>query len=303
MLKELYRMAVFAQVVERGSFSKAAVALGLGKSVVSAHVAALERRLGTQLINRSTRALSLTQEGNAFYESCRQMVAAGESAFATVESKRIGASGSIRLTASYNFGVSFLIAQLAQFRKTPPDVSFDLVLEDSVSNVIEERFDLALRVGRLPDTGLFATEIGTCRMLLCASRELVRAQPKISAPDDLLKLPWVSIMQLPHPEKLDLVNARTSQRLSLRLHARVKTHSGIAAREFVRCGAGVALLPDYAVTEDLRRGDLVQLLPNWKEAHPRPISALFPSRDRLPTRVRMLVDFLAQSYAERIPAT
>ena len=83
----------------------------------------------------------------------------------------------------------------------------------------------------------------------------------------------------------------------------MKTHSGIAAREFVRCGAGVALLPDYAVTEDLRRGDLVQLLPTWKEAHPRPISALFPSRDRLPTRVRMLVDFLAQSYAERIPAT
>src|SRR5437899_6205739 len=103
MLKELYRMAVFAQVVEQGSFSKAAVALGLGKSVVSAHVASLEARLGTQLISRSTRALSLTQEGGAFYENCRQMVAAGESAFATVESQRVGASGSIRLTCSYNF--------------------------------------------------------------------------------------------------------------------------------------------------------------------------------------------------------
>jgi DNA-binding transcriptional LysR family regulator len=299
MLKELYRMAVFTQVIERGSFSKAAVALGLGKSVVSAHVAALERRLGTQLINRSTRALSLTHEGNVFYESCRQMVAAGEAAFATVESQRIGASGSIRLTASYNFGVSFLIAQLVLFREAHPDVSFDLVLEDSVSNVIEERFDLALRVGRLPDTGLFSTEIGTCHLLLCASREFTRSHPKISAPDDLLKVPWVSITQLPHPEKLELVNARTAQQLTLRLQATVKTHSGIAAREFVRWGAGVALLPDYAVIEDLRRGDLVQLLPAWKAAHPRPISALFPSRDRLPTRVRLLVDFLRRSFAER----
>lgn len=299
MLKELYRMAVFAQVIERGSFSKAAVALGLGKSVVSAHVAALERKLGTQLVNRSTRALSLTQEGEAFYLSCRQMVTAGESAFATVESKRVAASGSIRLTASYNFGVSFLIAQLAQFRQAHPDVSIDLVLEDSVSNIIEERFDLALRVGRLPDTSLFATEIGVCHMLLCASPQMAASKPKLSSPPDLLRLPWISITQLPHPEKLELIHTRTKQRQTVRLHAQVKTHSGIAAREFVRRGAGVALLPDYAVSEDLRRGDLVQLLPSWQEAHPRPISALYPSRNRLPTRVRMLVDFLRQSFAER----
>lgn len=296
-------MAVFTQVVEHGSFSKAAIALSLGKSVVSQHVAALEHRLGTQLIHRSTRALSLTPEGSAFYDSCRQMVAAGEGAFATVESQRTGASGSIRLTSSYNFGVSFLIPQLAQFRKVHPDVSFDLVLQDSVSNVIEERFDLALRVGRLPDTGLFAKEIGTCHMLLCASREFVGAHPKIKAPADLVKLPWVSITQLPHPEKLELVNSRSAQRLSVRLHATVKTHSGIAAREFVRCGAGVALLPDYAVIDGLRRGELVRLLPGWEEAHPRPISALFASRNRLPTRVRLLIEFLRQAFAQRDPST
>jgi DNA-binding transcriptional LysR family regulator len=300
MLKELHRMAVFAQVVEQGSFSKAAVALGLGKSVVSAHVAALEKRLGTQLISRSTRALSLTQEGHAFYGSCRDMVAASETAFATVEAQRVGASGLIRLTSSYNFGVSFLIAQLGQFRQLHPDVTFDLVLEDSVSNLIEERFDLALRVGRLPDTGLFATEIGSCHMLLCASREFAQQHPTIEAPDDLLNLPWVSITQLAHPQKLDLQNLRTAQRASLRLNAAVKTHSGIAAREFVRCGAGVGLLPDYAVTGDLLRGDLVRLLPEWAEANTRPISALFPSRDRLPTRVRLLVDHLRKSFAQRV---
>lgn len=300
MLKELYRMAVFVQVVEHGSFSKAATALGLGKSVVSAHVASLEAKLGTQLISRSTRALSLTEEGTSFYERCRQMVAAGEEAVAAVESRREGATGSIRLTSSYNFGVSFLIAELAAFAKMHPEVSFDLVLEDSVSNVIEERFDLALRVGRLPDTGLYATELGTCRMLLCASREFVRAHPNITEPDDLLQLPWVSITQLPHPEKLMMVHVRTSQRVALPMRATCKTHSGIAAREFIRCGAGVGLLPDYAVAEDLRRGDLVQLLPAWTEAYERPITALFSSRDRLPTRVRLLIDHLRRSFISRL---
>jgi DNA-binding transcriptional LysR family regulator len=300
MLKELYRMAVFAKVVECGSFSKAAAALELGKSVVSAHVAALERRSGAQLINRSTRALSLTQEGKTFYESCRQMVAAGESAFAAVESQRVQATGSVRLTSSYNLGVSFLIAQLTLFRQAHPEVLFDLVLEDSVSNLIEEHFDLAVRVGRLPDTGLFATEIGVCRMVLCASREFVRAHPEIAMPEDLLRVPWVSITQLAHPERLDLVHGATGQTLALRLPATVKTHAGIAAREFVRSGVGVSLLPDYAVREDLQRGDLVHLLPQWKEANVRPISALFPSRDRLPTRVRLLIEFLRKSFAERV---
>ena len=111
MIKELHRMAVFVEVVEHGSFSKAATALGLGKSIVSAHVAALERRIGAQLLTRSTRALALTQEGSVFYENCRRMVSAGEDAFATVESQRASVSGTIRLTSSYNVGVSFLIAQ------------------------------------------------------------------------------------------------------------------------------------------------------------------------------------------------
>lgn len=289
-------MAVFVQVVDHGSFSKAATALGLGKSVVSAHVAALESRLGTQLLTRSTRALSLTQEGSAFYESCRSMVSAAETAFAMVESSRASASGTIRLTSSYNFGVSSLIAKLAKFKQIHPDVSFDMVLEDSVSNLIEERFDLAVRVGRLPDTGLFATRLGTCRMLVCASPEFLRTNARIARPDDLAKLPWVTITALPHPETLSLVHGKTGQRLTVRLHPAVKTHAGIAAREFIRCGAGVGLLPDYAVAADLRSGELVHVLPAWNEAFDRPISAVFPSRDRLPTRVRLLIAFLQQSF-------
>jgi DNA-binding transcriptional LysR family regulator len=299
MIKQLQRMAVFAQVIESGSFSKAATSLNLGKSVVSAHVAALEKHLATQLINRSTRTLALTQEGVEFYEACRQMLTAGESALAHVESQRAGASGVIRLTSSYNFAVNFLIPQLALFRDKYPEVLIDLVLEDSVSNMIQERFDLALRVGRLHDTGLYATELGKCRMLLCAATDYLKQQPKVTVPEDILQFPWISIDQLPHPERLSLVHTRSGKRATLRLQAAVRTHSGIAAREFVLCGAGVALLPDYAVANDIAAGRVVQLLPTWREEYERPVSAIFPNRDLLPTRVRLLIEFLRQSFALR----
>jgi DNA-binding transcriptional LysR family regulator len=300
MIKELHRMAIFVNVVEQGSFSKAAAHLGLGKSIISAHVSALEARVGTKLINRSTRALALTTEGTAFYQHCRQMVSAAESAFATVESHGSQAGGIIRMTSSFNFGVSFLIPQLAIYRQLHPDVVLDLVLEDSVSSMIEERFDLALRVGRLADTGLFATELGRCRLLLCASPTFISAHPNLSNPSEIVDLPWISITQLPHPEHLTLVHVRSGEHVNVRVRASIKTHSGIGAREFVRCGAGVGLLPDFAVTEDIKRGDIIEILPDWQDANDRPISVVFPSRDLLPTRVRLLIDFLRQAYANRM---
>jgi len=125
------------------------------------------------------------------------------------------------------------------------------VLEDSTSNVIAERFDL-LRVGRLPDTGLHSIEIGRCRILVCAAPAFLRSRAPPREPADLLQLPWVSITQLPHPDELCLVHASSGQRVSLRLQVAIKTHSGIAAREFIRNGAGVGLLPDYSVVARAR---------------------------------------------------
>lgn len=295
--RHLHQMAVFVQVVDCGSFSKAATALGLGKSVVSAHVAALESKLGTQLIARSTRSLTLTEDGAAFYEGCRQMVDSAENALATIESRREAVNGTIRMTTSYNLGVSFLIPQLAAFRERHPDVQFDLVLEDAVSRVIEERFDLALRVGRLADSGLFATELTRCRLVLCAAPAMLRKLPAIVEPQQLCTLPWVAITQLPHYERVDLVHRETAERLSVRLAVAVRSTSGIAARAFILRGAGLGLLPDYAVFADLAAGRLAEVLPQWRELEERPITAVFPSREGMSLRVRLLVDFLRAAFA------
>lgn len=295
--RHLHQMAVFVQVVDSGSFSKAATSLGLGKSVVSAHVAALESKLGTQLIARSTRSLTLTEDGAAFYEGCRQMVLSAENALATIESRREAVSGTIRMTTSYNLGVNFVIPQLAAFRERYPEIQFDLVLEDSVSRVIEERFDIALRVGRLADSGLFATELTRCRLVVCAAPSLLKGLPQITEPAQLCALPWVAITQLPHYERVDLVHRDSAERLSVRLAIAVRATSGIAAREFIRRGAGIGLLPDYAVRDDLAGGHLVEVLPHWRELEERPITAVFPSREGMSMRVRLLVDFLRAAFA------
>jgi DNA-binding transcriptional LysR family regulator len=231
------------------------------------------------------------------------MVVAGEDAFATLESYRTVPSGLIRLKCSYNVGVSFLIAQISLFSKHHPEISFDVVLDDSTANQIEERFDVAILVGELPDTGMSATELCMCRMVVCASADFLSNRPGINEPADLATLPWVTVSQLGHPGKLSLLNRHNGQQITLSQRGQVKTRSDIAAREFIRSGAGIGLLPDYAVADDIRSGKLVELLPEWREPNDRPISAVFSSHDRrLPARVSTLVDFLRETLPRESPA-
>lgn len=292
-------MAVFVHVIECGSFTKAAELLGLGKSVVSAHVAALESKLGTLLIARSTRSLTLTDDGRAFLAECRAMMASADAALSAIDKRVSTIGGSIRLTASYNLGVNYLIPQLAAFRRDHPGVRFDLVLEDSVSNLIDGGFDLAIRVGRLVDSGLYSTELARCRLLVCASPAFLRSRAPLEAPEQLAELPWVAIAQLPHPERLDLVHRQSNEMRSVRLDLAVRTTSGIAAREFVVQGGGVGVLPDYAVARDLAEGRLVELLPDWRELEDRPITALYASREGMPARVRELIQRLRRGFSAR----
>ena len=291
-------MAVFAKVIEQGSFSRAAAALGLGKSVVSQHVVQLERSLGTQLINRSTRSLALTEEGQEFYARCRQMVDLAEGALAQVDAHKARPTGTIRLTASYNLGVSFLIARLSSFKALHPDISIDLILDDAQVNLIEEGFDLALRVGRLADTRLHAIRLASCRMMLCASPGYIARSERLRNPSDLINHPWVSITQLPHPERVTL-KYKDGHQQTLRVHPAIKTNTGIAARSFLLEGVGVGLLPDYAVVDELANGALVELLPDWREASDRPISAIYPGGLHVPMKVRLLIDFLKTEFRGR----
>jgi DNA-binding transcriptional LysR family regulator len=296
MIKDLYRMAIFAKVVERGSFSAASASIGLGKSVVSQHIRSLEQSVGVRLLNRSTRSLSLTEEGRRFYAPCLRIVQEAEAAEADLAERKEQPRGTIRLTAPYNLGLTFLVPALRKFRSLNPEVDFDLVLEDSIINIIEEGFDLALRAGWLVDSRLRAVTLAPLEMIICGSDDYFATNPRPKQPEDLVHHPWISIAQLPHPERITFQH-RDGRRRTVKLRPSFKTNSGIAARELVLAGAGLGSVPDYAVRSALRDGRLLRLLPDW-HIRKGTISALFPHREHLAAKTRALIEFLKSEFRE-----
>ena len=294
-------MAVFAKVVEAGSFSGAAEALGLGKSVVSSHIGKLEENLGTQLLVRTTRSLGLTPEGRRFYEKCRQLLDVAESARAELDTGMQRHAGLVRISCSVNFGINVLCRLLPRFHERHPDVQIDLTLDDNPVDLNEEHIDLAIRMGDVEDSGLRMTRIGHARLTLCASRQWVRANaPK--GPSDLRPHAWIAIAQLPNPDRLKLRH-RNGETSTINFESAYRTNSGIAAKTLVLQGAGIGLLPDYAIVEETKAGTIERLLPHWEvERRKRPFSLIYPDRDKLPVRTRALIDFLKAEAKTLLPA-
>jgi DNA-binding transcriptional LysR family regulator len=301
ILRDIYRMAIFTKVVECGSFSKAASAMGLGKSVVSQHVLTLEKSINAQLINRSPRSFSLTEEGRRFYQACTLMTEHAEAALNSVDELRAEPRGTVRISASYNLSLNFLIKALADYQNRHPMVEIELAVEDTISNVIESGFDLCLRTGWLKESRLYAVRLGSFRLIPCVSAQYPQVHPMPEKPEDLAAMPWVVITQLPHPERLEMTHA-DGQRRSVKISAAVRTNTGVAAQSFVANSHLVGLLPDYAVLEDLREGRLIRLLPDWTTEEGT-ISALFPHKEHMTPRLRLLLDHLRIAFQKHYAGT
>ena len=301
ILRDLYRMAIFTKVVESGSFSKAAAALGLGKSVVSQHVLTLEKSVDAQLINRSPRSFSLTEEGRRFYEACLLMTEHAEAALSSLDQMQAEPRGTVRISASYNLSLNFLIRALADYQHAHPKVEIELVVEDTISNVIEAGFDLCLRTGWLKESRLYAVRLGAFRLIPCASPAYLERNGTPNEPEDLATVPWVSITQLPHPDRLEMIKA-DGQRRAVKITSVVRTNTGVAARTFVAHSDLVGLLPDYAVLDDLREGRLIRLLPDWSTEEGT-ISAVFPHKEHMTPRLRLLIDHLRAAFQRHYAGT
>jgi DNA-binding transcriptional LysR family regulator len=262
--------------------------------VVSHHVSKLEGELGVRLVQRSTRHLRLTEEGRQFYLASRQVLDTATTARAALASTQEEVAGSVRLTASYNLGVTFLPAYLRRFRDKYPKVHIDLVLEDAMVNLIADGYDLALRVswGRQPN--LIGRKLCEIRLVLCASQEYLRRQRAPRQPAELLTHPWISITRLPSPERLSLQH-EDGRKATVNVGGAIRTNTGIAARELIRSGLGVGQIPDFAIREDLAQGRLVELLPGWRSRR-GVVSVVYPHRDNVSTRTRRLVELLVEEF-------
>jgi DNA-binding transcriptional LysR family regulator len=309
-------MQVFAAVADGGSFIGAARTLGLSKPAVSRHVAELESRLGVRLLHRTTRRLSLTPEGEAFRVRCKALLADLEAAEAEVTHRADRAIGVLKVNVPVSYGLLRLAPLWGRFMAQHPQVELDVTLSDRFVDLVEEGFDLAVRIGRLGDSSLVGRRLGSTRLVACASPQYLREHGVPSHPQELAHHRTIGyslladgdVWRFEPPDVPDAPGApdtalaghthaaaaavAAEAAVTVRVKPRLWSNSGDTCCAVARSGAGIVLKPHFLVADDLSRGTLVALLPGWR-APELGIHAVYPSRRHLAPKVRLLVDFLA----------
>lgn len=283
-------MEVFVRAVDRGAFSAAARALGLTPSAVSKLVGRLEARLGTQLVQRSTRKLQLTAEGQQFYERCRRVLADIDEAERSVTA---GAAprGRVTINTSVSFGTHVLVPLVPRFVAEHPQVALDIALTDRVVDLMDERADIAIRWGPLPSSDLVARRLGQTAQAIVGSPGYLAAHGTPRKPADLEQhhqLDFSYRRRVPDwPLRAD------GQILEVPVRGRVRASDGETLRLLALAGAGLARLSRYHIQADLDAGRLIPVLERYNPRDIAPIHAVYLGRvERLPSRVRAVLDFL-----------
>ncbi len=279
-------MAIFAKVVDAGSYTRAADKLGLPKSTVSRKISQLEERLGVRLLHRTTRAIKPTETGRAYYQHCAQIVAEAEEAQRAIHQFQSEPSGALRITAPVVFGAGFLVDIVQAFLDRYPQVRMDILLDNKVLDLVEEDIDVAFRIGPMVDSSLVARSLGSVRPIMCASPAYLRAHGTPRTPDDLNRHVCVRHSNAPwHLEGVD------GSRFELEVPGRLMANDITMTKNLMLQGYGIGLLPVTMAHEEIGRGQLVQVLPAWHFPD-REVHLVYHSRRQLPSKVTAFIDFV-----------
>lgn len=285
----------FVAVVEAGSFVGGAEAIGFSKQAVSRHVAELERRLGVRLLNRTTRRLSLTEDGQTFFFRGRELLDEIDRLEADVASGSAEPTGLLRVNAPLTFGILHLAPLWGRFATLYPKVSLDVDLSDRLVDLIEEGYDLAIRISDLPSSTLVSRKLAFTRMVLCASPGYLRKNGCPTTPDELKIHRMISYAYLMTGDEWTFTGPDGAP-VRVRMNSRLHTNSGDTCRAAALDDQGVIFQPDFLVAADIRQGTLVELMPDYRGPEIG-IYAVYPSRQYLPVKTRRLVDFLVAAFS------
>ena len=286
----LNRLAAFAAVVESGSFTAAAEKLGLTKAMVSQHVSRLERELGITLLTRTTRKVTPTEAGAAFYADCAPVLQEVGAAIARVGGESEVPSGTLRLTVPEDYGAAVVVPALAGFLHRFPGVKVELVATDQVVDLVAGRFDLAIRTGWLRDSSLRATQLGSFVQVVAASPAYLKNAGTPKRPQDLAQHRWIALTLLRSSLTWNF-SGRDGKSQTVRVAPAISTNSTAALRAFMREGLGISVLPDYMLDADISAGRLTRVLPTWSLPQGG-VHAVYPNVRYTSAKVRAFVDFL-----------
>ena len=282
-------MQVFAEVADRASLTDAARALGMSRAMVSRYLESIERWLGVRLLHRTTRRVSLTNAGDEALVRCRQVLELSRDVQSVAGARHAAPTGKLRITTSTSFAAAYLAGVVTEFLAQYPLTHVELIATERSVNLVEERIDLAVRIGNVLDDSLVARRLAACRSVVCASPAYIKASGYPASPDDLRNHRCIIHAYVGRTEfRLQ----RNGQTLRIPVKGQLQSNEAAVTRRAALAGAGIALLPTYFVSADLASGELVRLLTDF-EPEPLGIHAVYLSRQYQPHLLRMMVDFLA----------
>lgn len=281
-------MQVFTEVADRASLTDAARALDISRAMASRYLESFERWLGVRLLHRTTRRVSLTDAGEEALPRCRQMLELSRDLQTVAGARSAEPAGKLRMTTSTSFAEAFLADVVTDFLSRYPQAQVELIALERSVNLVEERIDLAVRIGNVLDDSLVARKLGLCRSVVCASPAYIKANGFPSVPDDLRNHRCITHAYVGRTE---FRLRRSGQSVRIPVSGPLQSNETAVTRRAALAGTGIAMLPTYYVSAHLASGELVRLLPDW-EPESLGIHGVYLSRQHQPRLLRAMLDFL-----------
>jgi len=286
-------MRTFVAVISEGSFSAAAERLDMSPQLVSKYVGQLESRLGARLLNRSTRRLSITEAGQAYFDRCEYVLAEIDEMENAIGDATVAARGTLRINAPMTFGTLHLSRAIAEYQRSQPEVSVDLTLDDRVVDIVSEGYDIAIRVGRLQESSLVARKLAPVRLVVCGAPDYLAARGVPATPLDLNAHNCLRYTIATDQDRWQFKDGEVKH--DIRVRGSFSANNGDALRLAALAGGGLIVQPTFIVGDDIRSGRLNIVLADY-EVEPMGVYAVYAHRQYLSAKVRTFVEFLTSYF-------